>query len=85
MVVWLRKIEWRIKDALQSLRGRIDRSLFDAIEGPRQHPIQDSDHDLLDTAGGDVSSPRRIPRGVSDSGMRIKQNVITSCYHDSIP
>ena len=30
MVVWLRKIEWRIKDALQSLRGRIGRSLFDA-------------------------------------------------------
>ena len=33
MVVWLRKIEWRIKDALQSLRGRIGRSLFDALKG----------------------------------------------------
>ena len=33
MVVWLRKIGWRIKDALQSLRGRIDRSLFDAMKG----------------------------------------------------
>ena len=33
MVVWLRKIEWRIKDALQSLRGRIGRSLFDAARG----------------------------------------------------
>ena len=35
MVVWLRKIEWRIKDALQSLRGRIGRSLFDALKGSR--------------------------------------------------
>ena len=33
MVVWLRKIECRIKDALQSLRGRIGRSLFDALKG----------------------------------------------------
>lgn len=32
-VVWLRKLECRIRDALQSLRGRIDRSLFDAARG----------------------------------------------------
>lgn len=29
----LRKLECRIRDALQSLRGRIDRSLFDAMKG----------------------------------------------------
>ena len=29
----LRKLECRIRDALQSLRGRIDRSLFDAARG----------------------------------------------------
>lgn len=32
-VVWLRKLECRIRDALQSLRGRIDRSLFDVLKG----------------------------------------------------
>lgn len=29
----LRKFESRIRDALQSLRGRIGRSLFDALKG----------------------------------------------------
>lgn len=32
-MVWMRKLECRIRDALQSLRGRIDRSMDDALKG----------------------------------------------------